>query len=382
MNNKKYFILFIVLSIFILTSCKQNGDITKNEDKVEEVIVIKPDKDVEDQEDIIEHNLENVNNDSDDELIEIIETDDKIVSKLDGLFYDENEINKRPIAVMFDNHPSSRWQAGISEAEIVYECEVEYPYTRYLAIFLSTDIKTIGSIRSARPYFISYALEYDPIYVHVGGSMAAMEKIQKLNVADLDGLYSGAFFRFNDTGKSIPNNMYSSLEKIRRAAISLGYRKKGNYEGYDFNLEDTKLSKIYSDAESAEYIKISYNIENNTEYIFDEISNCYFRKKDGEIHIDEENNERILANNILIIKVKREVLDNEGRLQLETIGEGNGQYITKGEIINISWKKTGERDKTYFYDDNNNEIKLNPGKTWIQIVSDNNEVIIKEDINE
>lgn len=378
MIKRKYYILLIVI-VFILTSCKQNDVLIKDgEEEVKEVIVNKP------SEDEIETELENKPNDilENDENIEIIETEDKIVSKLDGLLYNDYEINKRPLAIMFDNHPSSRWQAGISEAEIVYECEVEYPYTRYLAIFLSSDIKQVGSIRSARPYFINYALEYDSIYVHVGGSMAAMNNIQELNVADVDGLYSGAFYRYNDTGKSIPNNMYTSIEKIRNTAKRLGYREKGNYKGYDFNLENTKLSEKHQDSETAEYVKIEYNSENTTEYIYDEISNYYIRKKDGKLQIDENNDETIIANNILIIKVEKEVLDNEGRLRLETIGEGNGQYITSGEMINIIWKKAGERDKTNFYDENNNDINLNPGKTWIQIVSDSNEVIIKEIANE
>lgn len=379
MIKKKYYILLIVI-IFILASCKQNDVLIKDgENEVKEVIVCEPSEDEIELENKPNDDLEN---DEKIENIEIIETEDKIVSKLDGLLYNDYEINKRPLAIMFDNHPSSRWQAGISEAEIVYECEVEYPYTRYLAIFLSSDSKQVGSIRSARPYFINYALEYDSIYVHVGGSMAAMNNIQELNVADVDGLYSGAFYRYNDTGKSIPNNMYTDIEKIRNTAKKLGYREVGNYNGYDFNLENTKLSEKNQDCETAEYVKIEYNKENTTEYIYDEISNYYIRKKDNKLQIDENNDETIIANNILIIKVEKEVLDNEGRLRLETIGEGNGQYITSGEMINITWKKAGERDKTNFYDKNNNDIELNPGKTWIQIISDDNEVIIKEIANE
>ncbi len=63
---------------------------------------------------------------------------------------------------MFDNHPSARWQSGLSQAEIVYEFLVEAPYTRYMGIYLINEPELIGPIRSSRPYFITTLLEYDP----------------------------------------------------------------------------------------------------------------------------------------------------------------------------------------------------------------------------
>lgn len=369
MGKKRVIILFIISALCIIVSC------IHKEDKSLIVDEVMPKQEISKKTDKPKEETEN-------KEIKIIEDDNKIKSKLDGLRYSEDDLNKRPIAVMYDNHPSSRWQAGISEAEIIYECEVEFPYTRYLAIFLTKEPEQVGGVRSARPYCIYYALEYDPIYVHCGGSPEAFSTIENLLVADIDGLYSGAFWRYYYTGKLAPNNLYTSLKKIRNSADLYGYRKLGEFEGYKFYDDTSNLSSHYN-AELAGYLKIKYNKENTTEYIYDEEKEVYIRKKDGELHIDENNSEQITAKNILIIEaIERKVLDSKGRLYLGTIGKGNGYYITNGEIIKVNWEKPGAKDRTVFYDEKGEEISLNPGKTWIQVISSTSKLTVEEKINE
>ena len=298
-----------------------------------------------------------------------------VVSQLDGLRYYPEELSKRPVAVSIDNHPRARWQAGLSQAEIVYEVEVEHPFTRYLCIFLAKEPERIGPVRSARPYLIYYALEYDGIFVHVGGSEDAFAEIRRLSAADVDGLYSGAMWRYNDTGKYAPHNMYTTLESIRDEAEYYGYRTEAEYEGYIFKEKDEILSENF-DINSAKEVNIVYNDYNTTDYIYEEENSLYLRFKDEEEHIDELDKKQITAKNIIAIETSKTVLDNEGRLFLGTIGQGNGIYITNGESIPITWEKASEKDKLRFYS-GDEELILNPGNTWIQVVNSLDRITIK-----
>ncbi|MDD3226691.1 MAG: DUF3048 domain-containing protein [Tissierellia bacterium] len=298
-----------------------------------------------------------------------------VVSQLDGLRYYPEELSKRPVAVSIDNHPRARWQAGLSQAEIVYEVEVEHPFTRYLCIFLAKEPERIGPVRSARPYLIYYALEYDGIFVHVGGSEDAFAEIRRLSAADVDGLYSGAMWRYNDTGKYAPHNMYTTLESIRDEAEYYGYRTEAEYEGYMFKEKDEILSENF-DINSAKEVNIVYNDYNTTDYIYEEENSLYLRFKDEEEHIDELDKKQITAKNIIAIETSKTVLDNEGRLFLGTIGQGNGIYITNGESITITWEKASEKDKLRFYS-GDEELVLNPGNTWIQVVNSLDRITIK-----
>ncbi len=340
-------ILIFILALVLLTSCSKEANIPIDNEPVKE------------KEEIL--GLE--------EIEEKIEDDDpnKVVSPLDGLKYYPEELSLRPVAVSLDNHPLARWQAGLKDAEIIYEFQVEFPYTRYLAIFLAKQPERVGPVRSARPYIIYYALENDGIFVHVGGSEDAFSEIKRLQAAEVDGLYSGAMWRYNDTGKYAPHNMYTTLKSIRDEAKRKGYRAEGNFEKYNFNEKSLKLSNNFKDSFKANKINIVYNKENSTDYVYNKDSKLYLRFKDKEEHVDELNNEQLTAKNIIVLEQAKSVLDTVGRLYLDTVGNGKGIYFTEGEGVSITWSKKNEKDRTRFYI-NDKELNLNPGNTWIQIV--------------
>jgi hypothetical protein len=336
----------IILLLFISGCAKETVTPEQEETEINE-IEEKPETESEEREEEIDPN--------------------KVISPLDGLRYYPEELSKRPVAVSIDNHPKARWQAGISLAEIVFEVEVEHPFTRYLCIFLAKEPERIGPVRSARPYLIYYALEFDGIFVHVGGSEDAFAEVKRLSVADVDGLYSGALWRYYDTGKYAPHNAYTSLDFIRNEAEYYGYRTEFSLEGYLFNEKDNKLSEKF-ETDSAKEVSIIYNDYNTTDYIYDEENSSYLRFKDDEEHIDELDEKQVKVKNIIVIETSKSVLDNEGRLYLGTIGEGKGIYITNGESIPITWEKASEKGKLKFYT-GDEELMLNPGNTWIQVVN-------------
>ena len=76
----------------------------------------------------------------------------------------EEQKNKKIFAVMLDNHDDARPQAQISKADIIYEYRVEGEFTRYMALFQSNFPENVGPVRSARPYFVQTAKEYNAIY--------------------------------------------------------------------------------------------------------------------------------------------------------------------------------------------------------------------------
>lgn len=351
MKMKKIIIGFIFLSLFLITGCN-NKDIEKE--------IIEEEKDNE----IVEEELE--------ETEEIVK--EGIPSPLSGKYALENKVNRRPVVIMFDNHPNARWQAGLSQAEIVYEFMVEAPYTRYMGVFLINEPKSIGPVRSSRPYFVTALLEYDPIYVRVGGSPQAKQDIKNLKIADIDGLSSSnkVLWKNREVNKKPPHNTYTSMEVIRKTQEERGYKLTGDYKGFKFNEEDMELEGF-----SANQVIINYYKNNKTLYTYDSEEKLYFREKDGKPHIDEYDNTPIIAKNIIIQEAKTRVIDNEGRLSIDLIGEGKGKYITNGKGIDISWSKKARNTKTYYYDNKGKEIILNPGTTWIQVVNINPNIEIE-----
>lgn len=356
-KTSKVIILLLLMLLVTATACSNKS---KDIDSVDAIL--------EEEKDINEDNLEEETVGSEQDTI----LPDGIPSPISGIYGDEEKVNRRPVAVMFDNDPKARWQAGLSQAEVVYEFLVEPPYTRYMGIFLLNDPEIIGPVRSARPYFIATLLEYDPLYVRVGGSEQAKADVKKYNVADIDGLYSSVFWRETKTGKKAPNNMYISMEGIRKEQKRLNYKETGDYEGFPFNEKDLDI-----DGESAKEVLIKYYSNNTTKYEYDEEKKVYNRYKDGKLHIDEVDQITITAKNIFILEANTKVIDNEGRMEIQVIGEGKGLYITNGKYKSIVWKKASVNDKIKFFDLEGKEIKLNPGTTWIQYTKPDPDVDIK-----
>ena len=160
-----------------------------------------------------------------------------IPSPLSGIFAGEELVKSRIILVVFDNHPRARWQAGLKDAEVIYEFPVEGSYTRYLGLYLINNPDILGPIRSARPYFVTIAWQYDAIFVHVGGSEQAKVDVRNLNLAEIDGLTSSSKVFWRLAHKKAPNNMYSSMDILREVQQERGFRQSSEYEGFVFDMD-------------------------------------------------------------------------------------------------------------------------------------------------
>ena len=378
---KKFMAIILLFTVIILVtvSCSNPKDTLDHLEDVTNKENSQNENDNEnktDDESNIDENSEDIDDkednsiDSEDEEVDIVVSG--VASPLSGIIAPEEKVNRRPVAIIIDNHPKARWQAGLVQAEVVYEFPVEFPYTRYMAVFLINDPKEIGPIRSSRPYFVNALLEYDAVCVRVGGSDEANAYIERLNLADLDATDHGGFWRVYETGKKPPNNTYSSMEVIRKNQKARRFRSQGNYEGFKFYEKDTNI-----EGKDASTVTIHYNNSNKTKYVFDEQEKVYLRYKDEKLHIDEIDDSSILVENIIIQKAKTKIIDDEGRLSIDTIGSGEGYYITNGNAVNIKWEKQSGKSKTKYYDESGQEIKLNIGQTWIQVVKLNSNIEIR-----
>lgn len=375
--HKRKGLLFILIIVLIssLFGCTQKNvtvpkpTIAKEESNNEDEKI--KEEDIKENE---ENEKENIISSEENDDNNTNKADDLMQSPLSGIYAPKEKVLRRPVAVMYDNHPRARWQSGISQAEIVYEFLVEGKYTRYMALFLLNDPELIGPVRSARPYFITTLLEYDPVYVRCGGSEAAKADVRKLKIADIDALTSSnrVFWRYNKTGKRKPHNLYTNMEVIRKTQKERKYRLKGNFETFEFNQEDINIDGI-----QANIVKIEYFDNNTTKYVYDAENKVYKRYKDGKLHVDELDKTIVTAKNIIIQRAKTKVIDSYGRLAIELVGKGKGIYITNGKAIDIVWEKKTRESKTLYYDLSGNRIKLNPGNTWIQVVKPSTRVTIE-----
>ena len=279
---------------------------------------------------------------------------------------------------MIDNNINAMPQAGLLEADIIYEIIVEGGESRLMLILQDKDLEKIGPVRSARHYFLDYALENDAIYVHYGWSPQAQADITSLGVDNINGIYesSSDFWRVSD--KYAPHNAVTSTEAILEIANRKGYRIRKDKENVlNYVVDEVELE----DGEVANTVTIPYSTGNIVEYEYDEDLKEYVRYSRGEKQVDWDTEKTVTTKNIIIEKAENWTLNDgsgKGRQTLDNVEELEGYYITNGKAIEITCDKTSRKGQTVYKDLEGNEIDVNDGKTFIQICPIEAEIEIGE----
>ena len=302
-------------------------------------------------------------------------------SFLTGEYIKAKDAKRRPYAVMINNIQDAIPQSGISKASIIYESPVEGSITRMMALFEKPEKVNkatpdnngkIGSVRSCRIYFAYMANEWDSIYCHFGQSKYA-KRFLKSGKLDVINSWKGqnAYYRTSD--KPAPHNCYADGKKLTEQRKKLKYRKnhKDSYGGH-FNFADIDKPFEITDPnakDASKKVVVGYNY-NNATYKYNADKKKYYRYQYGSKHIDVANHNKQLSCTNIIIQYVNTVLYPDGKsLKMTQKGDGKGWYVTRGKAIKIKWHKDKQKSgMTKYYDENGNEITLNTGKTFIQIV--------------
>lgn len=279
------------------------------------------------------------------------------------------EVNKKAvIAVMIENSPDARPQSGLRDAGIVYEAIAEAGITRFLTLFLDVDSKHVGPVRSARPYYVRWAKQYDAPYAHVGGSPNALRLIKQSGLKDLDQ-FSHANYYERISSRYAPHNVYTSLSRLRKAAKSHGWTKS-EFTGFKRAAEAAPASKPTA-------TKIKFDISGdlyNVEYRYNKKTNDYPRFMAGQKHTDAKSGKQ-LAPEVVIALIVRQGLESDGlHLTYQTSGTGKAVIFQNGKAYKVTWKRTSNNKPLKFYNENGSEFEMAPGQTWLTAIGARNQV--------
>lgn len=289
-----------------------------------------------------------------------------VASTLTGLQVDP-AVNQRPVTgVMIENSLDARPQSGLSEAGVVFEAVAEGGITRFLALFQDTWPSDIGPIRSARPYYLRWALGFDANYAHVGGSPDALADIKALGIKDLDQFANaGAYHRIS--ARAAPHNVYTSVDTLVELGKSKGYTAS-TYSGF------VRKNEAASSAPNAKSVDLQlsgplYNVH----YDYVPATNSYNRSEGGTAHMDANGNRQISPKVVVAMVLPYSV---NGKYSVYgTIGNGPVSIFQDGIVTTGQWSKPTEKAQITFTDSAGKPLKLNPGQTWVTAVADGSKII-------
>lgn len=261
------------------------------------------------------------------------------------------------ISVVINNYPTARPSSGLQQADIVYEFLAEGGSTRYMAVFKRKHLENfvIGPVRSLRPYLAIQSLEYGGIIAHSGYSpntMQAIAGLELFQIKDADDNF------WRDRTRQAPHNLYTSLDNLYRASLR---RIRAVERTYSVAQEPVE------GYEEGTAIEIRYSAHNLVSYRYDAAQGVYLRYINGAPHNDRETGKQYFAHRVIIRRTPHRFLPgNEGLVEIDLQGSGEGILYEQGRKYNITWNNTGMETTFYFGD--NIPVEPIPGSTWIQVI--------------
>jgi hypothetical protein len=304
---------------------------------------------------------------------EPVEVNTGFVNPLTGEPTEKDISQLRPIAIMLNNIKKALPQQGVSQADIIYEVPAEGGITRMLGVFQSVeDVGEIGSVRSARPYYVALAQGLDAVLLHAGGSTDAYNYIAENGITALDcvnGPYEGSLFWRDKTRISkmgMEHSVLTSGAVITELFEGYTFRKE-HEEGYTYAQTFAEDGTPVG-GDSALTVTVPFSGYKTGVFRYDEASNAYLVEEYGSAYVDGNNGEQVSVTNVLILQTTTKVLDSVGRLSVD-LSSGSGWFACGGKVIPILWSKgAGSNPLTYTTEDGA-PLVLGQGKSYVNIIS-------------
>lgn len=308
------------------------------------------------------------------------------INPLTGL---ENGISKEmagriPVGVMISNSYNALPQWGISQADIIYEMIAEGRITRFLALFQDpSSLEALGSVRSARPYYIDIAQGYEAAYLHFGGSVPAYDTIaSRKELIDMDGIrggYEGSLFIRDPQRKKelgLEHSVITSGERINKALENCGRTLKRKNQQPAFAFNETPAT---AQGQNAQKITVTFSEKHKPWFSYDASSGKYLRFQYGKAQMDAYYQQQLAVDNVFVLRMPlKDVPDSALHLvEITTTGSGSGYYFCGGKYVPIAWKKSSYQSPISFYDETGKELAVKPGKTFVSVVTENASVEIQ-----
>ncbi len=282
--------------------------------------------------------------------------------------FSESAVGMRPVTVMVNNIGMALPQRGLAAADVIYEVVTEGGITRLMAAYADIDaIPYVGPVRSARHYYVSLSEGLNAIYTHFGGSPAAYTYISQYGVDDVDGKYCTSAF-YQDTWRAQTygreHSFFIDGATIRAQAESKGIDLTGECNPlFDFSYDEV----IVPEEGAADDVYVPFSGSYSAEFIYDETTGLYSKKRNGEDHIDADSGEVITFTNVLILNTKVSAYGDGTERREVALSSGSGWYVTAGGREAISWSKGGVEDAFSFTTADGDPLTANVGKTYVCI---------------
>lgn len=292
-----------------------------------------------------------------------------------------------PVLVNIDSHPRALPHWGVGSADLIYELPIQRDgSTRQLALFMSEYPEIAGPVRSARIPMASLREMWGAPYYFFGyqeGTTSVKKWVQQNSDSgkftypyiELMNKKIGQWYRrSSDHSHVAPYNVALLMDKAREE-----YAVSPDMKPFLFSEEGLTRG------ESAPAVIVSYKATSPaylSAYQYREETGLYERLRNGQPYIDALTGEATAYANVIVVRTDVSWANNNpSRPVIRLHGEGVCEIFQNGRYIRGTWVRNCTDTKNLdsrmiFLDENGEELPMKVGKTFIQIVDNEQPVII------
>ena len=295
-------------------------------------------------------------------ITEIVRPDP--ICPLTGLRATGDAVPARPaLAVKIENSPLARPQAGLNDADIVYEEPVEGGITRFIALYQCADVDRLGPVRSARTTDPDVLVQYGaPLLAYSGGAGEVVRLIRDSTLLDV-GFETNQDLYERDPAREAPHDVFSSTAVLWGGATWPAEAPDPVF-AYD--------AAAPTAAKRAAKVHLDFSGSSDVWWAWDPSGGVWLRSH-GDVPHTLEGGEQVSATTVVVQVVEVRpgtIIDAAGNPSPEVtlVGSGKAYVFRDGLVVVGRWVRDSLDQVTRFEDASGNEIALAPGRTWVELL--------------
>jgi len=270
-----------------------------------------------------------------------------------------------PVIIQVENSIDARPQAGMQQADIIYEYISEGSIPRLSVVYWHPLPDLVGPVRSCRLITIRLELMYRGMIYCSGANDYVLGMVWKYpNLVNDYSRGAGNVFYRDNTTRFAPHNV------MMHGANTTAYTAQQNLPALQYDIAPKHPDGTFT-GDPAPQVSVP---DHGAVWQYDAGSKQYFKSQDGSAFTNIGTG-RVHAKTVIVEYVTSYLDTNPANRfhgyyteAYELTGDGRADIYVDGVVIHASWHHPDPNVPAVYLDANGNPIDLDNGLTWVHVI--------------
>lgn len=294
-----------------------------------------------------------------------------VASPLTGALVSPAVADRPAVIVKVDNAPDARPQAGLNEADVIYEERVEGSVVRFLAVYQSKEAPIVGPVRSVRSTDAAVVAPIGGVFAFSGGITSFLSRVAATGIKTVPESDNPKLGNYKRAGRVRPYATFANTTKLRALAKQgapppLFARIRPGTSFVEANPAATRITGL----------RVVFGKLTTADWTWSRDKQQWQRSTNSTVHVLEDRSRLSTACVILQTVPYRatKFTDRSEFVVDEAVITGSGKAIVAcdGAQVAARWRKPSLKSVTTFTNATTGApITLPVGRVWVSLVPTN-----------